>query len=317
MTRLRWIVVAALLAAVCPWADAKTKKNIPAKAKTEAPLEVVIHGADKDLPSVAKPLWDIPVDAYETIRTSLLPDDAMIFAESPSATSGGGDRVVALRNTHLLQPWNDTLFEKNILDDGVMLNIRLESWFEDFKFRPDVKDGAWALSIIDEDGQLFQSFAGDGGAPENVTWNGKSDSGRWFAAGHDYSSVLRLTDPSGQIHNIMGHIVRSAVLTHAEPKARVVSLDSSILFGPKRDQPELSEAGRNFLRAAADFIRRRAYDSPVRISLIGGDGDLAAKQAREVYDYLADELFLAPPRISVSNAAGPSSETRLDLSLSR
>ena len=307
--RIKRIALARAAVAACLLAPSRSS----AAKKADAPLEVVVKGEDKKEPTIAKPLFDIPFDPYESVRESLQPDEALLLSESPEVSSASVDAPLLLDNKRLVQPWNDGLLGKTAITRAETLNVRLKFGIDEEL--PNRKDAAWTFSIVDEDGRLFQRFKSTGDFPETVPWSGRSDSGRWLAAGHDYSSVLNVTYAGKPPRTLMGYPLRFSTLTHLEANRRIISLDTSVLFGPKRDQPQLTEAGRRLMIAAADVVRREAYRRPIRIRVFSTDVQTAQKQARDVEKYLAWELLLPAGRTSISVSPAAPSATRLELLL--
>jgi len=286
----------------------------PLAAKPNAPLVIVVKGQGKEQPSIDKPLCDIPFDPYETIRRSLEPDQSLFLALSPAIDGWSRDRPIILMNSHLLQPWNDGLFK-----DLQTMRLRIVSVvLEDQRGRrldlEDLKGISWSLSIVDENGQVFERFKGDGVPPEMIPWNGRSGRGQWLAAGHDYSAIYVFSRQKSAPHTFLGQPLRFPAVTHKVPKGMVIGLDSSLLFGPQRDQVTLAEpGGLNLLRASADWIRRRAHGSDIAIRIFSADKELAEAQALQVKNYLVSELSMPAKKISIAAFIAAPSDVRLDL----
>ncbi|MBI4376282.1 MAG: hypothetical protein HY549_07510 [Elusimicrobia bacterium] len=279
-------------------------------------LEVVIKGEDQRSLSMEKPLFDIPFDPYENVRPSLQADPSLLMAQSPVLSTALTPRPPILRNIRMLTPANQPL-----VGEGQTFHLRVRRALEDSLGRSLRDDGAqiaWTLNIIDENGQPFERFEGRGVPPEEISWNGRSRQGRWLVPGHDYSAVFVFNYGKRTPVTILGQPLRYPALTHKEPDGTVISLDSSLLFGPSRDQIRLVNGeGSMLLRAAADFIRRRAHGSPIELRLWGAERSALEPQARALREFLAGELMLAGDSIATLPAAASPAEARLDLFLKR
>ncbi len=276
---------------------------------------VTIVGKVKEQPTIAKPLFDIPFDSYESIRPSFEPDRSLLLAQSPAITAAGGEAPAPGKNGHMLEPWTDILFER-IETFSLPVKSKLVQAQGGPLLAKDARGMSWSLNIVDEGGRPFQHFEGKGSPPDQLPWNGRSEAQNWLAAGHDYSAVYVFTSADGSPRTVLGPPLRFAGLMHHDAKGMVVSLDSSKLFGAQRDQEEVSAPeGEELLRAAADLIRRNAYGSAVELRLYGADKELGRGQAKAAADYLVSELSLAPGKIKVSVLAASPEEARLDLAV--
>jgi hypothetical protein len=310
MKKLRpWLglasVAALLLAGIYPLAAKQDTKN---QLKT-----VTIVGKAKEQPTIAKPLFDIPFDSYESIRSSFEPDQTLLLAQSPAIIAAGAEAPAPSKNGHMLEPWTDILFER-IETFSLPVKSKLEQAQGGPLRAKDAQGMSWSLNIVDEGGRPFQHFEGKGSPPDQLPWNGRTEAQKWLAAGHDYSAVYVFTLVDGTPRTVLGPPLRFAALMHKDAKGTVISLDSSQLFGAQRDQSEVSAPeGQDLLRAAADLLRRNAYGSGIEVRLYGGDKELGGGQAKAAADYLVSELSLAPGKIKASFGAASPDEARLDL----
>ncbi len=285
----------------------------PLRAATTR-LQVVVKGQDKDAPSVAKPALDLLIDPYETIRQSIEPDDSLLLADPPALSIGAADRLPWLKSRQGAKPWNDASVIK--LED---LRLRVRAEFKNKVEGGGIPDGsdaaglAWTVSVIDEDGRVFRGFKGSGAPPETVSWDGRSDKGRWLAPGHDYSAVYLFSSAGSPERTFVGDPIRFKALLRRDAQGLLLSLDSAALFGSKRDQVQTVSEGAAFLLVAADLIRRTAYGSAVEVRVYGPDEGLARKQAESIRESLIPELSLPERMITAVAFDGPGSEYRVEL----
>ncbi len=283
------------------------------QAATPAPdgklQDVVIKADDKEDPSQGKPPLEIPVDPYESIRPSLKPDEGWLLAQSPVLVTWSRSRPDRLKEEHVVEPWNDALTDF----EDVELPVRSELAVA-LGRAPSARElkGSWSVSIVDEDGKPIRKFDGSG-APERLTWNGRSEEGDWLRAGHAYSAVYKFSDSTTTARTVLGQPIEYAGLVRKEGESRVIGLDSAQLFGVDRQARALADAGQPLLRAAADWVRRHAFGAPLLVRVYGSDTATAQAQAAAAKAYLVGELEVTPEAVAAEAASAPAADQRLEL----
>ncbi len=272
--------------------------------------DVVIKGAEKDAPSIAKPAFDIPYDPYESLRGTLKPDESLLLAQSPALLTWGRSRPERLDDSHLLEPWNDDIPDISRIE----LHPASEASSGAAKLE---KTLSWTLDLVDEDGKPFTTFQGSGQPPQDLAFNGRSQGGAWLLAGHAYSAVYRLADSSTTSRTVMGQPLQFAALVHPQDDGSLIGLDSSALFGSDRSARDIAPAGLPLLRGASDWVKRRGYGQILRVRVYSQDAELAQVQAAAIRSYLAEELAVEADRIAAEGASAPASEERVDLVVER
>ena len=284
----------------------------PSAGKSGQLQDIVVKGEENDELSAGKPVFDVSFDRYESIRSSLKPDESRFLAESAVLGTWLHNRPDRLKNEHLLEPWNDAL--KEFTELPLPVRDQLASGLGHPPAAKELKDASWSLSVIDEEGKSIRKFAGTGLPPEQVVWNGRSDQNEWLRAGHAYSLVYKFSESSATARTILGPAIQFVGLVHQDGEGQLIGLDSAALFGEDRKDKDVLESGKSLLRAAADWIRRyRAYGYPILLRAYGPDAATAQRQAAGAKAYLASELGLPPERIAAEAAAASDYEQRLDL----
>lgn len=284
-------------------------------SSTDGPLgqEVVIKGTGGNKLKVNKPPLAIEVDAFESIRDSLKPDQSLLLAESPLTVVWRRTHPEFLRNERVITPSLTTFSER----PGIVFSPKDQlQELLGRKLEPkEARNYQWSLTIADEDGKVFQHYEGAGSPPEEIVWSGENDQGEWLRAGRAYSPVYMYTDPGGTPFTRAGDPVRYKGVVHQERDGLHVSLDSSILFGKAKGGESLEKEGLSLVRAAADLVKRKYTGVPVRVESYAGSKALAERQAAAVEDYMAQELMLSGAEITTDSLSVGYGDQRVELIL--
>ncbi|MFH1618978.1 MAG: hypothetical protein ABIG11_03655 [bacterium] len=278
------------------------------------PEEVVIRGGGSRPLTTSKPAFKMAVDGFESIRASLEPDARLFLAESPSSLGWSRNRPDILHNPRVIQPWRTTFSDRT----GITFNPRkrLDEIFRGGIGEKDMKDLHWALNIADEEGRIFQKYSGTGEPPEELTWSGQNDRNEWIKAGHSYSAVYMFTDAAGSPHTGAGNPLKFTGIVHQESSGLHISLDSAVLFGPGKSGTSIEKpVGTNLVVSAADLIKRKFFNLPVKVHSYARTRLLAEQQTDLVTDFLKEHLMILSTMISGEGHEASFSEQRVDIVL--
>lgn len=271
--------------------------------------DVVIKSDDKEEPSSTKPPLDIPVDPYESLRSTLKPDESWLLAQSPVLVSWVRSRPDRLKDEHVIEPWNDSLTE--LSEVKLPLQEELSAALGRAPSGKELKS-SWSVSIVDEEGKPIRKFDGTG-VPDHLAWNGLSDQGDWLRAGHAYSAVYKFSDSTTTARTVLGQPIQFPGLVRKEGDGKLIGLDSSALFGVNRQDRAVGDGGKVLLRAAADWVRRHAFGSPLLLRVYGPDAPTAQAQAASAKTYLRTELGLPAEAVAYEAAVASAADQRVDL----
>ncbi len=280
-------------------------------AGTGLPSEVTIKAGDRRGPQ--KPALNIEVDAFDSIRESLKPDEQLLLAESPLTVVWRRTHPEFLRNERVIQPEKTTFDER----PGIIFSP-LKRLHEVLNRRPEKKElrgHQWSLTIADEEGKVFQHYEGSSYPPEELVWSGQNDQGDWMQAGRAYSPVYMFTDPNGTPYTRVGEPLRFKGIVHQERDGLHLSLDSASLFGAGKTAQKLEGDGEIILRSAADLVKRRYAGIPIRVEVYGATKELADLQADIIERMLTKELMLLPQDISTDSLRVPYTDQRVEIIL--
>ncbi|MBI5597785.1 MAG: hypothetical protein HY928_16995 [Elusimicrobia bacterium] len=291
----------------------ETETAIGEHPSGEMPQEVVIKGTGGNKLKVNKPPLSIEVDEYESIRESLKPDQNLLLAESPLTVVWRRTHPEFLRNERVILPALTTFSErpgivfspKDQLQE--VLGRKLEGREE--------RNYQWSLTIADEEGKVFQHYEGAGSPPEEIVWSGENDQGEWIRAGRAYSPVYMYTDPGGTPFTRAGDPLRYKGVVHQERDGLHISLDSQSLFGRAKASEEVEKEGLMILRSAADLVKRKYNNVPIRVEVYAGAKALAERQAQAVERYLVSELMLTAQDINTDSLAVGYADQRVEFIL--
>lgn len=279
------------------------------------PAEVVIkaEGAGAKL-NDAKPPLKIDVDAFETIRPSLKPDENLLLAVSPLTVSWRRTHPEILMNERVIQPWRTTFSQRSGI--GFKIKEQLEALLGGKLEPKEARKWGWNLTIADEEGRVFHNYSGSGDPPEELLWTGQNEQGEWVRAGRSYSAVYSFTSPDGSPRTTVGKPLLFKGIVHQEDTGLHLSLDSSAMFGTGKTSSELqAPAGPDLLRSAADLIKRKFTGIPISVRVFANTKELGDAQAKTIQDFLLRELMVATRHIGVDATRAPFSDQRVEIVL--
>ncbi len=277
--------------------------------------EVLIKARESRRMTSSKPLLDVPVDRFETLRLSLEPDQSLLIPHPPEIEAWRSNHPAFLYVPRTVEPWR-LIFSEHF---GITFHLKdnLYSAVGRKLTKKEVKKYGWNLTIVDKEGKAFQRYTGENDMPDEIVWNGSTEKGLWLKAGHSYSAIFKFTDPSGALHT--GQIVpidRLDSVSYQEDSGYYIELDSLTLFGPKKLGREIAgPEGEDLMHAVSDFIKRRYFNIPVQVTVFSRNKELAVAQALVVKNQLLDGLRYAPDSILTSGIAAPYSEQRTGIIL--
>lgn len=280
------------------------------------PSEIVIkaEGAAGGKLSNSKPPLRMDVDAFETIRPSLKPDENLLLAVSPLTVSWRRTHPEFLMNERAIQPWRSTFSQR----PGISFRV-LDQLETGLQRRLEPKEGrkwGWSLTVADEEGRVFHNWSASSDPPEELLWTGQNDQGEWVRAGKSYSAVYNFTSPDGSPRTSVGKPLLFKGIVHQEDTGLHISLDSAALFGSGKTLSALDgAAAADLLRSAADLIKRRFSGIPVAVRVFANTKELGEAQGKAVQDYLLRELMTAARNVTVDAARAPYSDQRVEVVL--
>lgn len=278
------------------------------------PTEVVITGKEgQSKLKSQKPPLRIDADPFESIRSSLKPDEALLLAESPLTITWRRTHPEFMQNARVVEPWRTTFSER----PGIAFYPRaqlFEAVGRKLENR-EAKGYQWQLTIADEEGRVFQHYEGSSNPPEELIWSGQNDQGEWIKAGRSYSPIYMFTDPGGSPRTKVGKTLQFTGVIHQEPSGLHISLDSTVLFGTTKGARQVEKNGEGLVRSAADLVKRRFGGIPIKVACYASNKELADSQCKLVQDKLLEELMVLPQQISTEGTSAPFSEQRVEVIL--
>ena len=278
----------------------------------EVPDDIVIRRGKKL--EVSKPPLNIEVDPFESIRSSLDPDQALLLAESPLAVVWRRTHPEFIAHERVIQPWLTTFSDR----PGVIFRP-LDQLYEVLQRKLEDKEARryqWSLTVADEEGKVFQHYEGSSDPPEELLWSGQNEQGEWMQAGSAYSPVYMFTDQGGTPYTRVGKPIRYKGIVHQERDGLHISQDSSILFGMAKTRESLEEPGGvELVRSAADLIKRRYSGTPIRVECYSASKSLAEAQCRSIEALLRAELMVLPQDISTDTLQVAYTQQRVEIIL--
>ncbi len=301
------------------WADENSANSSvppPAISSGTTPTEVTVKGHEQSARiNSVKPPIDIQVDPFQSIRSTLKPNHSLLLAISPNMSSWQETHPEFLMAQRVIKPWTSTFSAGS----GIVFHVRneLKKALGHSLSPQQARQYAWKLSIVNDQGRVFQKYGGPSDPPQETVWSGESQSGGYVKAGESYSPIYVFNDPEGSPHTIVGKPIIFKGTIHQEADGRHLELSSTILFGPRRAETEIqSPEGTSLLQSAADFIKRFFPNYPLRIEVFATTDSLAHLQAEAVKAALFKELMVPAQDLSTHAAEASFSHQRVVIVIS-
>ncbi len=301
------------------WADnnsGNSSLESPTISSGGAPTEVTVkgHEASSRITSVKPPI-NIQVDPFQSIRSTLKPKQSLLLAISPNMSSWRRTHPEFLMAPRVIKPWSSAFSAGS----GMVFHVRkeLDKAVGHSLSPKQARPYAWKLSIVNDQGRVFQKYGGPSDPPQEAVWSGESQSGGYVKAGESYSPIYTFIDPEGSPHTIVGKPIIFKGTIHQEADGRHLELNSTILFGPRRAETTIqAPEGANLLQSAADFIKRFFPNYPLRVQVFAATDSLAHLQAETVKASLLKELMMPAQDLSTDAAEASFSHQRVVIVIS-
>jgi len=231
-----------------------------------------------------KPPTELKYDIFEVVEPYGIKGSNIYDAELQVHSEISSTPLPILASNQIRKPWL-----ANILTLPIKIsNISVEK---------DVKQ--WELVVTDALGEVFTTFAGMGNPPEVIEWDGKDSKDNMIDPGRNYSYYLRVIDKENESSFQLGKKVKVPALYWKEEFNSVVRLDGRIVF--EKNSSVISEAGKNLLEEAADYVRKD-IDRQLRVIVYSQNENLAMERTKKIANFLLDRIIL--PEKAVASVIG-------------
>jgi hypothetical protein len=171
------------------------------------------------------------------------------------------------------------------------------------RFQPAVRGTErWKLSVADSRGQTVAQFGGQGDAPKEIVWDGRSASGAPVTPGITYSYVFEAVDKAGNKRNFVGQGFRVTAYRLESPQGPVLVFSGQMLregvsaatYGSgsvSRSAPPI------VLEAASTLNQSPRVSQPVRVSVTARSYEAANASAKQVAGWISDLTIGDPARV--------------------
>jgi hypothetical protein len=171
------------------------------------------------------------------------------------------------------------------------------------RFQPAVRGTErWKLSVADSRGQTVAQFSGQGDAPKEIVWDGRSVSGAPVTPGITYSYVFEAVDKAGNKRNFVGQGFRVAAYRLESSQGPVLVFSGEMLregtsaatYGSgsvSRSAPPI------VLEAASTLNQSPRVSQPVRVSVTARSYEAANASAKQVAGWISDLTIGDPTRV--------------------
>ena len=312
LIRLIAVPLLAQFISCCLWPAASFALASSTATYTEAPEEVVIKSESAEDVRTKKPPLKVKADKFESIAQSLEADKRLFLFESADFVSFSRNHPEKLLSARIIRPGRTSFSERSVITFYPLR--KFDEVFGNAYDDKNAKDLQWTLSITDEEGKIFQKYSGSGLPPETLSWEGENAQHEWVRAGHSYAPIYVFLNESGAPKTIIGELVKFTAIVYQKGGNLTISLDSSSLFGPNKSARVLDkQKGEPLLVAAADLVKRRYYNTPLRVKVFAQAKDLAGQQAELVRNFLKASLMSSENLLTFEGLEDTYSQQRTDI----
>ncbi len=281
---------------------------------SEVPQEVVIKSEAAADIRTKKPALKVKTDNFESIKNSFESDKNLFLFESGDFVSFSRNYPDKLSSGRVIKPWRTSFSDRAVIAFYPLR--KFEEVFSRAYTEKTAKALQWTLSITDEEGKIFHKYTGSGLPPETINWSGENDQREWVRAGHSYAPLYLFMDEYGSPKTVIGDLVRFTAIIYQKGSSLTVSLDSSLLFGPNKSARALDkDKGDPLLNAAADLIKRRYYNMPLKVNVYAQTKELAEHQAGLIKNFLKASLMCGENLLSSEGFDDTFAQQRADIVL--
>ncbi|HBA61055.1 MAG TPA: hypothetical protein DCZ92_09600 [Elusimicrobia bacterium] len=285
----------------------------PATAYSEVPQEVLVKSEAEEI-RTKKPPLKVKTDNFESIKNSFESDKNLFLFESGNFISFFRNYPEKLSNGRVIKPWRTSFNDRTVIAFYPLK--KFEEVFGRNYAEKVTKDFQWTLSITDEEGRNFHRYSGAGLPPETINWSGENDQHEWVHAGHSYAPLYVFTEAQGVRKTVIGELVRFTAIVYQKGNSLVISMDSALLFGSNKSAKTVEKpGGEALLAAAADLIKRRYYNIPLKVNVYAQTKDLSDQQASQVRDSLKASLMCGENLLSYEGFDDTFAQQRTDIVL--
>jgi hypothetical protein len=160
----------------------------------------------------------------------------------------------------------------------------------------------WKLSVADSRGQTVAQFGGQGDAPKEIVWDGRSISGAPVTPGITYSYVFEAVDKAGNKRNFVGQGFRVSAYRLESSQGPVLVFSGQML----REGASSNTYGAGIttrsappivLEAASTLNQSTRVSQPVRVSVTARSYEAANSSAKQVASWISDLTIGDPARV--------------------
>lgn len=288
-----------------------------AEEKGELP-EVVIKGEEVLKLESTKPQLEIPIEQNREILKSLETEQELLLKKPSNWEKQPQASLPELtKSPQVIIPRTHHLREERIC---IFYPLKdLKSIFKEPDSKKAKKSARWELAVVDDAGQTFREYSGQGLPPETILFDGRDKKGKILEVGYSYSTVLRYYDIAGRLHSLLGNPFVIPGLAHQEPEGFFISLDFRTLY---KSQPallgkgEFSDFGKELLQETADWIKKHYFTFPMRVIVYSKNKIIAEIAAKQIREELAEMLIRLKGEMSCEGKSSPKSLERVEIIVS-
>lgn len=158
----------------------------------------------------------------------------------------------------------------------------------------------WELQIFDSHGLMVSSRRGKGLPPEEIIWDGKTNTGHPIQVGLTYAYKLQLIDRQGNAQSFLGSSFRLPALQYQRGERQIIEIPLADLF--IRRKPYLTSQGKDYLARALEIITQERGEKQWFLLYDNSEQSLIQRRLRALTSFIAEELQTSPEKVALQPA---------------
>ena len=178
------------------------------------------------------------------------------------------------------------------------------------KFQPNVKGvERWKLVVADSKGELVRTFEGKGDPPKEITWDGRTQSGKLVTPGLTYSYYMEAFDKAGNKRNFVGEGFKVSAYRADTPAGPVLVFSGMSVLAGQKSSYGMASANRAvapvILETVSWLNQSTRVQQPVTIAVSARSYEQANLIAKQVGMTMTDLALGDPSRIKAVAEVAP------------
>jgi hypothetical protein len=182
------------------------------------------------------------------------------------------------------------------------------------RFQPNVKGvERWKLVVLDSKGEVVRTFTGNGDAPKEISWDGRSQSGALVTPGLTYSYYFEAFDKAGNKRNFVGEGFKVSAYRADSSAGPVLVFSGQSVIAAQKNGRAFGMGAANGSRAVPAVIleavswinHASSVSQPIQVTVNARSYEQANFLAKQVAATMSELALGDPSRVRTSAEVAP------------